>query len=149
MTYKGEYINRTCFQLIEKTLGINSNSAWFIHQMTTKNQDELHFSAYVLDKDNKVFFASSDLRHDAFEAALQKGTTYKMSQSLQQIYFGNPGSGKSYMIDKETAGQKVFRTTFHPDSDYSTFVGTYKPESEDSNIQYTFVPQTFTNAYIE
>lgn len=68
---------------------------------------------------------------------------------LQQIYFGNPGSGKSYMIDKETAGQKVFRTTFHPDSDYSTFVGTYKPESEDSNIQYTFVPQTFTNAYIE
>lgn len=149
MTYKGEYINRTCFQLIEKTLGINSNSAWFIHQMTTKNQDELHFSAYVLDKDNKVFFASSDLRHDAFEAALQKGTTHKMSQPLQQIYFGNPGSGKSYMIDKETAGQKVFRTTFHPDSDYSTFVGTYKPESEDSNIQYTFVPQTFTNAYIE
>lgn len=43
----------------------------------------------------------------------------------------------------------MFRTTFHPDSDYSTFVGTYKPESDGETIRYSFVPQTFTNAYIE
>ena len=43
----------------------------------------------------------------------------------------------------------MFRTTFHPDSDYSTFVGTYKPESDGDTIRYAFVPQTFTNAYIE
>lgn len=69
--------------------------------------------------------------------------------SLQKIYFGNPGSGKSYKIETDTKGKKVFRTTFHPDSDYSTFVGTYKPESDGDKIRYTFVPQTFTNAYIE
>ena len=49
----------------------------------------------------------------------------------------------------ETKGKKVFRTTFHPDSDYSTVVGTYKPESDGDTIRYAFVPQTFTNAYIE
>lgn len=87
--------------------------------------------------------------HPEIVTLLDTNTDCPKVLPLQQIYFGNPGSGKSYMIDKETAGQKVFRTTFHPDSDYSTFVGTYKPESEDSNIQYTFVPQTFTNAYIE
>lgn len=69
--------------------------------------------------------------------------------SLQKIYFGNPGSGKSYKVETETKGKKVFRTTFHPDSDYSTFVGTYKPLSDGTSIRYTFVPQTFTNAYIE
>lgn len=71
------------------------------------------------------------------------------SPSLQKIYFGNPGSGKSNKVETETKGKKVFRTTFHPDSDYSTFVGTYKPESDGETIRYSFIPQTFTNAYIE
>lgn len=53
--------------------------------------------------------------------------------SLQTIYYGAPGTGKSHCIkdnpDVKAADAKgnVFRTTFHPDSDYSTFVGAYKP----------------------
>lgn len=51
--------------------------------------------------------------------------------SLQQIFYGAPGTGKSNTI-KDTTEEaekdgRVFRTTFHPDSDYSTFVGCYKP----------------------
>ena len=48
---------------------------------------------------------------------------------LQQIYFGAPGTGKSHKINKtEGMSEKnSIRTTFHPDSDYSTFVGCYKP----------------------
>ena len=49
---------------------------------------------------------------------------------LQLIYFGTPGSGKSYKVQKSLAGvseDNVFRTTFHPDSDYASFVGCYKP----------------------
>ena len=46
---------------------------------------------------------------------------------LQQIYYGAPGTGKSHAINKLTEGENVIRTTFHPDSDYSTFVGAYKP----------------------
>lgn len=49
---------------------------------------------------------------------------------LQLIYFGTPGSGKSYKVQQSLAGvsdDNVFRTTFHPDSDYASFVGCYKP----------------------
>lgn len=49
---------------------------------------------------------------------------------LQLIYFGTPGSGKSHKVQKLLAGvseDNVFRTTFHPDSDYASFVGCYKP----------------------
>ena len=52
-------------------------------------------------------------------------------KNLQQIYYGAPGTGKSHTIKgvTEIAEQedRLVRTTFHPDSDYSTFVGAYKP----------------------
>lgn len=49
---------------------------------------------------------------------------------IQQIFYGAPGTGKSHTINEITEQQpkeNVYRTTFHPDSDYSTFVGCYKP----------------------
>jgi hypothetical protein len=47
--------------------------------------------------------------------------------SLQVIFYGAPGTGKSYSIDGTTNKDNSIRTTFHPDSDYSSFVGAYKP----------------------
>lgn len=49
--------------------------------------------------------------------------------SLQQIIFGAPGTGKSFSIksNPDISEDNTIRTTFHPDSDYSTFVGCYKP----------------------
>jgi ATPase associated with various cellular activities AAA_5 len=62
-------------------------------------------------------------------------TTDKEIFSHQIIYYGAPGTGKSYKIKEYLKSQQVpkeniFRTTFHPDSDYSTFVGVYKPTME-------------------
>lgn len=86
--------------------------------------------------------------------------------SLQQIFYGAPGTGKSHNIKDDEkvkeANKKnlVFRTTFHPDSDYSTFVGAYKPTikpvadkykavaGKDEEITYAFVPQAFLQAYV-
>lgn len=103
--------------------------------------------------------------------------------SHQIIYYGAPGTGKSYKIKEylesnQVPKENIFRTTFHPDSDYATFVGAYKPtmvkqyrytdngtkvkyteednlanaqKSDpivDKSIEYNFVPQTFLNAYI-
>lgn len=51
----------------------------------------------------------------------------------QIIYYGAPGTGKSHKIKAQLKGvskENIFRTTFHPDSDYSTFVGAYKPTME-------------------
>ena len=92
---------------------------------------------------------------------------------LQQIYFGAPGTGKSHEIKDQIKKHKSFRITFHPDTDYSSFVGAYKPTSvevpmltplgdkaipmkdvdgnelTENKIIYTYVKQAFLNAYIE
>lgn len=56
----------------------------------------------------------------------------KSGLSLQQITYGAPGTGKSFGIDEDVKKyhMNAIRTTFHPDSDYSTFVGAYKPQME-------------------
>jgi hypothetical protein len=73
---------------------------------------------------------------------------YNEKKTLQQIYYGAPGTGKSYEINRQTKGHSVIRTTFHPDSDYSTFVGAYKPIMEEEKIVYKFVKQAFLKAYL-
>lgn len=71
---------------------------------------------------------------------------------LQQIFYGAPGTGKSHTVDTEyVKGNKCFRITFHPDTDYASFVGCYKPKmggASGEDITYSFVPQVFLNAYI-
>ena len=86
--------------------------------------------------------------------------------AFQIIYYGAPGTGKSHRIKKQLKEMNVpkgniFRTTFHPDSDYSSFVGAYKPTmkpvdekyknivGKDEEITYSFVPQTFIKAYTQ
>ena len=62
--------------------------------------------------------------------------TNKNNRGRQQIFYGAPGTGKSNKIKEEVdnLGEIHFRTTFHPDSDYSTFVGCYKPKSHKKNM---------------
>lgn len=67
----------------------------------------------------------------------------------QIIFFGTPGSGKSYRVKLLTEKKRVHRTTFHPDSDYASFVGCYKPTMERDEIKYSFSPQVFTEAYVD
>ena len=51
--------------------------------------------------------------------------------------------------EKKKLDNNIFRTTFHPDYDYATFVGCYKPgKNADGKLDYRFIPQVFTNAYI-
>ena len=71
---------------------------------------------------------------------------------LQQILYGAPGTGKSFGLNEDAGEREVYRTTFHPDSDYASFVGGYKPtmqgEGELAKIVYSFRPQAFMNAYV-
>lgn len=103
-----------------------------------------------------------------------KESLKKMRKSdipLQQIFYGAPGTGKRHSINELTAGKDVIRTTFHPDTDYSTFVGAYKPTTKsvpvttvigtnavpvmyngkgmmEDKIVYEYVSQAFLQAYV-
>ena len=71
---------------------------------------------------------------------------------LQLITYGAPGTGKSHKVDGLANNPDVaacVRTTFHPDSDYATFVGAYKPVMDGEKIAYKFRPQAFMNAYVK
>lgn len=84
---------------------------------------------------------------------------------INRIYFGAPGTGKSFSIQNfiQKNGLKnytnkadhpnVFRTTFHPEYSYHDFVGQVMPVvipvaegSSETKIEYKFNPQIFTNA---
>ena len=70
----------------------------------------------------------------------------------QLITYGAPGTGKSHKVDGLAKNPDVaacVRTTFHPDSDYATFVGAYKPVMDGEKIAYKFRPQAFMNAYVK
>ena len=74
------------------------------------------------------------------------------------IVFGAPGTGKSYFVkeyiksvtrvEEQDQSKVRTRTTFHPDADYASFVGCYKPTKENGDLTYEFVPQAFTDAYV-
>lgn len=90
----------------------------------------------------------------------------KKINKLQQITYGAPGTGKSYGLKDLINSMSHFRTTFHPDSDYASFVGAYKPtmskvalsngyntldegnKVDEEQITYKFVPQSFIKAYV-
>ena len=92
-----------------------------------------------------------------------------MKKPRQLITYGAPGTGKSHGVEEVVgSSENTVRTTFHPDSDYSTFVGCYKPTMEakpkygpqglpikvngveltEDIISYSYVPQAFTKAYV-
>lgn len=51
---------------------------------------------------------------------------------LQTIFYGAPSTGKSHKVNELTKGDDtVIRTTFHPDYDYASFVGCYKPVTKE------------------
>ena len=103
----------------------------------------------------------ADVNKDKIEKPLNE--LKKCEKYLQQIFYGAPGTGKSFKIKRDTKNQSKIRTTFHPDSDYSTFVGCYKPTMNEDvkydkegneksctkQIEYAFVAQAFLKAYVK
>lgn len=161
---------------------INSDEAFIVNEIIVNalnNYSEV-LSLQVIDLESEKF--TVDLKPNYKEVIKTKYNMTKkeyfdlfndikitshQDEPRQQIYFGAPGTGKSFVINDITKEDAVIRTTFHPDSDYSSFVGVYKPsmgkgrvygaqgplkedgkEIEEQKIVYKFVPQAFLKAYL-
>ena len=79
---------------------------------------------------------------------LEEPENEKKCEILQLIFYGAPGTGKSLRIKNLLENEITYRTTFHPDTDYATFVGCYKPSMDNKDIIYSFNPQVFLIAYL-
>ena len=134
------------------------NSAYRIYLLKNDNGE---YAAFWLIGFNNLDDFEVDSTIDNIDNDINKAPL-----ALQQIYYGAPGTGKSHGIKKllkemNVPKENIFRTTFHPDSDYSSFVGAYKPTmkpvddkykavvGKDEEIAYSFVPQTFIKAYTQ
>ena len=138
--------------------------------------DEAGYTDYIGSFNNGIFDILSSRNLSIYSQLYPNIGKYikrRMDKQYQIIFYGAPGTGKSHKIKEKLAGvskKNIFRTTFHPDSDYSTFVGAYKPskgkkplyglnggltirlnDGEDLSeefITYKFIPQAFLSAYM-
>ena len=139
---------------------LNNNEEFKQYEKTGSNQYSNALKTYM-----RFLYAKEIFQNEAKKIKAPSNLT------LQQIYYGAPGTGKSKVIKDLTFGEDVIRTTFHPDSDYASFIGTYKPITEEvvlrdcngkkvidedtgkvvkeDRIAYKFIPQAFLEAYVE
>ena len=214
-TYLGTYKETTRSSLLKEGLSTRANSIWKMAEYiiaTYDNDDSTPLQSYLdgwsklaknygnqyliiaTDKSNWQMYDSQGMLLGDNEYIKGLGKKKRSSSdgssavTEQTIYYGCPGTGKSYTVKDKTEGldgkkavffdkdgnrieapeseteriktpSNIFRTTFHPDYDYATFVGTYKPvmkplpgeedkENPKEELSYEFVPQVFTKAYV-
>ena len=157
-------------------------------EMSFQKYTSAHELALTPDIDEHLDEESFFNYFSTLKSTVAKKVSVVNNSTIQKIYYGCPGTGKSYKVMTETEGPdgklivyfdkygayvpdintvadksehttNIFRTTFHPDYDYSTFVGSYKPvmnpvldevgnDTGKEDLAYEFVPQVFTNAYV-
>ena len=169
--------------------GMSQLKDFFVNKLNLTTEYNLndYFCFYKLDNSHYYLFYVPELLEENFvklfkdndlESSIERKIEHKSDAKefgvLQQIFYGAPGTGKSHKVKEITdLYEDTIRTTFHPDSDYSTFVGAYKPimgtrdryglnqketvRLKDENgkalkeevITYNFVPQAFIKAYLK
>ena len=164
------------------SFGYSQIKEFFINNLKlTENNLNDYFAIYKTDLNEYYLYYVPKLLYDNFVSLFKETKPNVLvvredkeknelgDKTIQQIFYGAPGTGKSHCIKERTKGKKVIRTTFHPDSDYSTFVGAYKPTTievpmrdvtgkiivengksvTENRIVYEFVEQAFLQAYIK
>ena len=139
-------------------------------KVETINKDNEQFNVSLIPNYKEILNTHYNMtKKEYFELFDSVKTAFDPDAPIQQIFYGAPGTGKSHIVKIHTEGESVVRTTFHPDSDYSTFVGCYKPTTKEiemrdvtgkiiierdqpvteNRIIYQFVDQAFLQAYIK
>ena len=174
--------------IVNDILANTLNSYSGVLNVTTIDKDQELFSVHLKPNYKEIIKTEYMTKEQYFHLFDGIVVDYIPDVTLQKIYYGCPGTGKSHKVkgmtegdngekvvyfdqddklvenpaavaDKSKLTSNIFRTTFHPDYDYSSFVGSYKPvmqpvldaegnETGKEDLVYAFVPQVFTNAYV-
>lgn len=84
ITLDSQNYNDHCFELIAKTLGVSNSGSWFISEICSKNQDELHFTAHILDEHNHYTFSDSKDRSSVLASKIKAYAESKDVNTLKR-----------------------------------------------------------------
>ena len=109
---------------------------------------------------NENYLISNNFNYDRLEKYKNVKNEIFPFIPHQKIYYGAPGTGKSYKLNQDAIkifGREIRRITFHHNSLYANFIGSYKPYviSNDRNswnkneITYIYVPGLLIETLIQ
>lgn len=146
------------------TTKVSGNHSYFdepIHYLPSVGK-YVHFRRGLLDDSTTMAVVVSALETLWPELTIVKEDSYFLFKSLNrasqpvsrkvggsnQIIYGAPGTGKSHSIEKNRDDKFIVRTVFHPDTQYSDFVGCLKPNMQKDKVVYQFRAGAFTKALV-
>ena len=120
-------------------------------------------SSYVADLTRYISLSEIDLadesRYFIFTERQDEDINISTVAAISnRIYYGAPGTGKSYSVTESIAefypeirngfdnSEFIYRTTLHPEYSYSDFVGQLMPVKKGEHITYDFTPGVFSLA---
>jgi hypothetical protein len=134
---------------------------WNFFQIDGKEngQEKIVINPKIVDKHINRLQSLSAFNNLGLEpkinTSVENDETVIYKNDLNIIFYGAPGTGKSFKVNElvKSKESRVERVTFHPDYDYASFVGSFKPimgelVDQKSEIRYEFSPQIFTNIYV-
>ncbi|EBC4875685.1 type II restriction endonuclease subunit R [Salmonella enterica] len=115
------------FSLINKVITIANNDSKDYSEKTMQISKEAltntinYLETQIPDNNQYILELSKYSEHSTF------------IESVNKIFYGAPGTGKSHRINEILGSSKYVRTVFYPDMLYSDFVGSLRPRTiEDS-----------------
>lgn len=153
--YPQPILNRTFFHRWEETLKL----------IYDRNEGGFDLNKHITAmKRYRVYISTLNLNELSSTNTKKASDATLVDTGINRIYFGAPGTGKSYGIkkfirengipdyDDKMDHPNVFRTSLHPEFGYSDFIGQVMPVVkktdviEEASITYEFTPQVFTKA---
>lgn len=144
--YGGIPYNQHTIDKMRTMLGCSEKGCWFVYDISVVNQDELHFQAIVVDKDNPKIYQTSQMRSTAWKELVELKNTRTLLNygnldipAENLLLYGPPGTGKTFTLQTEYLNRfpadKRFMTTFHQSFSYEEFVEGIKPVMSEVSVE--------------
>lgn len=114
------------------------NPSIYNFKFLESNKPEVPILETLFEGKNHQIIATSEENTDTFSKEEVKKPEMTFN-GYNKIIYGAPGAGKSASVS-EIVGKNFIRTVFHPETQYSDFIGCLKPHKDNSSgsITYSF-----------
>ena len=80
--------NANCFDKIISTLGLANDACWFVSDISIINQNELHLSAVIVNKDESEEYSSGSDLHSKWDSLISTDTIPSATELINRNFYG-------------------------------------------------------------